>query len=175
MNVPNPVDGTPARRDPDTMDTFVDSSWYFLRFLSPNDETQAFDPALVNKWAPVDQYIGGVEHAILHLLYARFVTKVLFDLGYLDFTEPFSALLNQGMVLSGGSKMSKSKGGVSLGDEPRRTRCRRHPPRDGLRRSAGGRHQLGGRLAGGLGSVPGPGVPHRGRRHLDAGRRLVDR
>jgi leucyl-tRNA synthetase len=117
VNVPNPVDGSPARRDPDTMDTFVDSSWYFLRFLSPQDETQAFDPALVNKWAPVDQYIGGVEHAILHLLYARFVTKVLFDLGYLDFTEPFSALLNQGMVLSGGSKMSKSKGGVSLGDE----------------------------------------------------------
>jgi leucyl-tRNA synthetase len=117
VNVPNPVDGTPAKRDPDTMDTFVDSSWYFLRFLSPQDDTQAFDPALVNKWAPVDQYIGGVEHAILHLLYARFVTKVLFDLGYLDFTEPFSALLNQGMVLSGGSKMSKSKGGVSLGDE----------------------------------------------------------
>jgi leucyl-tRNA synthetase len=117
VNVPNPVDGTPAKRDADTMDTFVDSSWYFLRFLSANDDTQAFDPALVNKWAPVDQYIGGVEHAILHLLYARFVTKVLFDLGYLDFTEPFSALLNQGMVLSGGSKMSKSKGGVSLGDE----------------------------------------------------------
>ncbi|MGU3409206.1 leucine--tRNA ligase [Microbacterium sp. M1A1_1b] len=117
VNVPNPVDGTPAKRDADTMDTFVDSSWYFLRFLSANDDTRAFDPALVNKWAPVDQYIGGVEHAILHLLYARFVTKVLFDLGYLDFTEPFSALLNQGMVLSGGSKMSKSKGGVSLGDE----------------------------------------------------------
>ncbi|KQS08191.1 leucine--tRNA ligase [Curtobacterium sp. MCLR17_007] len=117
VNVPNPVDGTPALRDTDTMDTFVDSSWYFLRFLSANDDTQAFDPELARKWAPVDQYIGGVEHAILHLLYARFVTKVLFDLGYLDFTEPFSALLNQGMVLSGGSKMSKSKGGVSLGDE----------------------------------------------------------
>ncbi|PZE74514.1 leucine--tRNA ligase [Curtobacterium sp. MCBD17_019] len=117
VNVPNPVDGTPAKRDADTMDTFVDSSWYFLRFLSPNDDTQAFDPAEARKWAPVDQYIGGVEHAILHLLYARFVTKVLFDLGYIDFTEPFNALLNQGMVLSGGSKMSKSKGGVSLGDE----------------------------------------------------------
>lgn len=117
VNVPNPVDGTPALRDTDTMDTFVDSSWYFLRFLSANDDTQAFDPAAARRWAPVDQYIGGIEHAILHLLYARFVTKVLFDLGYLDFTEPFSALLNQGMVLSGGSKMSKSKGGVSLGDE----------------------------------------------------------
>ncbi|WP_082473729.1 leucine--tRNA ligase [Curtobacterium sp. Leaf261] len=117
VNVPNPVDGTPALRDTDTMDTFVDSSWYPLRFLSPNDDTQAFDPAEARKWAPVDQYIGGVEHAILHLLYARFVTKVLFDLGYVDFTEPFNALLNQGMVLSGGSKMSKSKGGVSLGDE----------------------------------------------------------
>lgn len=117
VNVPNPVDGTPALRDTDTMDTFVDSSWYFLRFLAANDDTQAFDPAVARKWAPVDQYIGGIEHAILHLLYARFVTKVLFDLGYLDFTEPFSALLNQGMVLSGGSKMSKSKGGVSLGDE----------------------------------------------------------
>lgn len=117
VNVPNPVDGTPATRDTDTMDTFVDSSWYFLRFLSAQDDTQAFDPSAARKWAPVDQYIGGIEHAILHLLYARFVTKVLFDLGYLDFTEPFSALLNQGMVLSGGSKMSKSKGGVSLGDE----------------------------------------------------------
>ena len=117
VNVPNPKDGTPARRDPDTMDTFVDSSWYFLRFMNPNDNGRAFDPAEVDRWAPVDQYVGGVEHAILHLLYARFITKVLFDLGYVGFTEPFSALLNQGMVLSGGSKMSKSKGGVNLGDE----------------------------------------------------------
>jgi leucyl-tRNA synthetase len=117
VNVPSPVDGSPARRDPDTMDTFVDSSWYFLRYLSPNDEDRPFDPREAEKWAPVDQYVGGVEHAILHLLYARFITKVLFDLGLVNFTEPFSALLNQGMVLSGGSKMSKSKGGVSLGDE----------------------------------------------------------
>jgi leucyl-tRNA synthetase len=98
------------------MDTFVDSSWYFLRFLNPTDPERAFDPKLADKWAPVDQYVGGVEHAILHLLYARFITKVLFDLGHVSFTEPFSALLNQGMVLSGGSKMSKSKGGVNLGD-----------------------------------------------------------
>ena len=106
------ADGTPATRDADTMDTFVDSSWYFLRYLSAQDDTMAFDPKLAEKWAPVDQYVGGVEHAILHLLYARFITKVLFDLGYLSFTEPFSALLNQGMVLMGGSKMSKSKGNL---------------------------------------------------------------
>jgi leucyl-tRNA synthetase len=105
-------DGRPARRDPDTMDTFVDSSWYFLRFFNPNDPDKAFDPAEAAKWAPVDQYVGGVEHAILHLLYARFITKVLFDLGYIDFTEPFSAVLNQGMVLMDGSKMSKSKGNL---------------------------------------------------------------
>ncbi|MGN6445451.1 leucine--tRNA ligase [Amnibacterium sp.] len=117
VNVPSPIDGSPAKRDADTMDTFVDSSWYFLRFLSPNDDTRPFDPAEADKWAPVDQYVGGVEHAILHLLYARFITKVLFDLGHVHFTEPFSALLNQGMVLSGGAKMSKSRGGVSLSDE----------------------------------------------------------
>ncbi len=118
VNVPNPIDGTPARRDPDTMDTFVDSSWYFLRFLSPNDATQAFDPAQAKRWAPVDQYVGGVTHAILHLLYARFITKVLFDLGHLDFEEPFTNLLNQGMVLMDGSAMSKSKGNiVKLSDQ----------------------------------------------------------
>ncbi len=111
-------DGKPAVRDTDTMDTFVDSSWYFLRFLSPNDNTQAFDPAAAKRWAPIDQYIGGIEHAILHLLYARFITKVLFDLGYVDFDEPFSALMNQGMVIYDGAKMSKSKGNtVLLSDE----------------------------------------------------------
>ena len=112
INVPNPVDGTPARRDADTMDTFVDSSWYFLRFLNPNDDTKAFDPKEAEKWAPVDQYVGGVEHAILHLLYARFITKVLFDLGHVTFTEPFTSLLNQGMVVLDGAKMSKSKGNL---------------------------------------------------------------
>ena len=112
VNVPDPRDGSPARRDADTMDTFVDSSWYFLRFLSPRDDTRAFDVEAVKKWAPVDQYVGGVEHAILHLLYARFITKVLFDLGYLDFDEPFTALLNQGMVILDGAKMSKSKGNI---------------------------------------------------------------
>jgi leucyl-tRNA synthetase len=112
VNVPDPRDGSAARRDADTMDTFVDSSWYFLRFLSPRDDTRAFDVEAVKKWAPVDQYVGGVEHAILHLLYARFITKVLFDLGYLDFDEPFTALLNQGMVILDGAKMSKSKGNI---------------------------------------------------------------
>jgi leucyl-tRNA synthetase len=112
VNVPNPIDGTPARRDPDTMDTFVDSSWYFLRFLNPHDADKPFERDTVDAWAPVDQYVGGVTHAILHLLYARFITKVLFDMGYVGFTEPFSALLNQGMVLMDGSAMSKSKGNL---------------------------------------------------------------
>lgn len=112
VNVVNPVDGTPALRDADTMDTFVDSSWYFLRFLSAGDDTQAFDPEAVARWAPVDQYVGGVEHAILHLLYARFITKVLFDLKLINFDEPFESLLNQGMVILDGAKMSKSKGNI---------------------------------------------------------------
>ena len=110
--VQDPETGETWTRDPDTMDTFVDSSWYFLRYVSSQDDTQAFDPELINAWGPVDQYIGGVEHAILHLLYSRFITKVLHDLGYLDFDEPFTALLNQGMVLQDGAKMSKSKGNL---------------------------------------------------------------
>ena len=104
--------GVAVTRDADTMDTFVDSSWYFLRFMSAHDDTQAFDVEKVKQWAPVDQYVGGVEHAILHLLYARFITKVLHDLGYLDFEEPFTSLLNQGMVILDGAKMSKSKGNL---------------------------------------------------------------
>jgi leucyl-tRNA synthetase len=112
MSTVDPETGESALRDPDTMDTFVDSSWYFLRFLAPNDATQAFPRREADRWAPVDSYIGGVEHAILHLLYARFITKVLFDMGYVDFTEPFSSLINQGMVLLDGSKMSKSKGNL---------------------------------------------------------------
>ena len=112
MKTTDPETGEPALRDADTMDTFVDSSWYFLRFLAPNDPEKAFSPQAANRWAPVDSYIGGVEHAILHLLYARFITKVLFDMGLIDFTEPFSSLVNQGMVLLSGTKMSKSKGNL---------------------------------------------------------------
>ncbi|WP_375294431.1 leucine--tRNA ligase [Microbacterium sp.] len=113
----DPRTGEPALRDPDTMDTFVDSSWYFLRFLSPGNADKPFEPKDALRWAPVDSYIGGVEHAILHLLYARFITKVLFDMNLVDFTEPFSSLINQGMVILDGAKMSKSKGNLVLFQE----------------------------------------------------------
>jgi leucyl-tRNA synthetase len=118
LNVECPKCGGPALRDSDTMDTFVDSSWYFLRYPTPHDDTQAFDVEALRRWAPVDQYVGGVEHAILHLLYSRFVTKALHDMGYLDFVEPFTALLNQGEVINQGKGMSKSLGnGVDLGEQ----------------------------------------------------------
>jgi leucyl-tRNA synthetase len=109
--------GRDAERDTDTMDTFVDSSWYFLRFVSPHETERAFDPQAVNRWLPVDQYIGGVEHAILHLLYARFITKVLHDRGYLEAVEPFARLFTQGMITKDGAKMSKNKGNVVPPDE----------------------------------------------------------
>ncbi|WP_245542758.1 leucine--tRNA ligase [Pseudoclavibacter soli] len=112
VNTTLPGSDAPAKRDPDTMDTFVDSSWYYLRFLSPNDASQPFSQEQARTWAPIDVYVGGVEHAILHLLYSRFITKVLHDLGWVDFDEPFTSLINQGMVLLDGSKMSKSKGNL---------------------------------------------------------------
>jgi leucyl-tRNA synthetase len=118
VNVSCPKCGKSAKRDTDTMDTFVDSSWYFLRFPSSTNHTQAFGREDVDTWLPVDQYVGGVTHAILHLLYSRFITKVLNDMDMLGFDEPFSRLLNQGMVVMDGSAMSKSRGNlVKLSDE----------------------------------------------------------
>ena len=112
VNVTCPKCGGSAKRETDTMDTFVDSSWYFLRYISSKDNTQAFDSTNANNWLPVDQYIGGIEHAILHLLYSRFITKVFFDLKLINFNEPFKNLFTQGMIIKDGAKMSKSKGNV---------------------------------------------------------------
>lgn len=112
-----PICGGDAKREVDTMDTFVDSSWYYLRYINPNLTDKPFDKNDVNYWLPVDQYIGGVEHAILHLLYSRFITKVLKDLNYLDFDEPFENLFTQGMIYRNGAKMSKSKGNVVSPDD----------------------------------------------------------
>jgi leucyl-tRNA synthetase len=118
VNVPCPKCGEPAKRDTDTMDTFVDSSWYMFRYCSPSYEGGPFDVDAVRRWMPVDMYVGGVEHAILHLLYSRFFTKVLYDMGMCDFTEPFTRLINQGQVINEGKAMSKSLGnGVDLGQQ----------------------------------------------------------
>jgi leucyl-tRNA synthetase len=118
VNVSCPKCGAAAKRDADTMDTFMDSSWYYLRYVSNTNNEVAFDRTEVDTWLPVDQYVGGVTHAILHLLYSRFITKVLFDMGKVGFQEPFTKLLNQGMVLMDGSAMSKSRGNlVKLSDE----------------------------------------------------------
>ncbi len=118
VNTECPKCGGPATRDTDTMDTFVDSSWYFLRYCSPAYEHGPFDVDAVRRWNPVDLYVGGVEHAILHLMYSRFFIKVLHDMRMVDFTEPFTALLNQGQVINQGRAMSKSLGnGVDLGEQ----------------------------------------------------------
>jgi len=113
MNVTCPICGKPARRDPDTLDTFVCSSWYFLRYADSKNAEKPFDPEIINKVLPVDKYVGGAEHACMHLLYSRFVTKALRDMGYLNFDEPFTSLVHQGLILGpDGSKMSKSRGNV---------------------------------------------------------------
>ncbi len=141
VEVACPTCGGPAERDTDTMDTFVDSSWYFFRYLSPKDDTQAFDPALAKAWGPIDFYLGGDEHAVLHLLYSRFFTKALRDQGLIDWDEPFSAYLSQGKVINNGAKMSKSLGnGVALGaqldefgvDAVRLTLVFASPPEDNI-------------------------------------------
>jgi leucyl-tRNA synthetase len=186
VNVPCPKCGGPAKRDTDTMDTFVDSAWYFLRYCSPGYEGGPFDPADVRRWAPVDLYVGGVEHAILHLLYSRFFIKVLHDMGMVDFTEPFTRLLNQGQVINQGRAMSKSLGnGVDLGeqlaaygvDAIRLTMIFASPPEDDIDwadvnpeamiRFLGRAWRLAGDVAAAAGSaaggaVPGSGVPGSG-------------
>ena len=112
VNTTCPKCGGPARRETDTMDTFVDSSWHFLRFTDPKNSSLPFDPRAAEYWMPVDFYSGGIEHAILHLLYSRFFTRVLRDVGLVTIAEPFTRLLTQGMVLKNGDVMSKSKGNV---------------------------------------------------------------
>ena len=136
MNVKCPVCGADAKRDPDTLDTFVCSSWYYLRYVDPKNDKEAFSREKVDKMLPVDKYIGGAEHACMHLLYARFFTKALRDMGYLDFDEPFKSLVHQGTILGpDGQKMSKSRGnvisllkdGVFVGHSHRKVRQRRFP------------------------------------------------
>ena len=117
MNTKCPVCGGPAKRDPDTLDTFVCSSWYYLRYPDANNSKEPFNPELINKILPVDKYVGGAEHACMHLLYARFITKALRDMGYLNFDEPFKSLVHQGVILgTDGFRMSKSKGNVIAPD-----------------------------------------------------------
>jgi leucyl-tRNA synthetase len=117
VNVACPKCGGPAKRETDTMDTFVDSSWYFYRYTDAKNDKAPFDSAVARYWFPIDQYIGGVEHAILHLIYSRFWTKVMRDLGLIDNDEPVRRLFTQGMVIKDGAKMSKSKGNVVSPDE----------------------------------------------------------
>jgi leucyl-tRNA synthetase len=174
VNTQCPKCGGPAKRDTDTMDTFVDSSWYFLRYCSPRYTGGPFEVDSVRRWCPIDLYVGGVEHAILHLLYSRFFTKVLYDMGMVDFTEPFVRLINQGQVINQGKAMSKSLGnGVDLGvqlaahgvDAIRLTMLFASPPEDDIDwadvRPEASVKFLGRaiRIAGEVGQVPPAGTP----------------
>ena len=113
INAPCPICGKPGRREADTMDTFVDSSWYFLRYTDPKNDHAPFDREIADYWMPIDQYIGGIDHAKGHLLYSRFFVKAMNDLGMVGFREPFQRLFHQGWVRLDGKRMSKSQGGVS--------------------------------------------------------------
>src|SRR6266566_5577724 len=117
VNTTCPICGKPARRETDVSDNFLDSAWYFLRYPSNNDETQPWDPGLTRKWLPVDMYIGGAEHSVLHLMYVRFITMALHDLGYLEFSEPFKRFRANGTITKDGAKISKSKGNVINPDD----------------------------------------------------------
>ena len=117
VNTTCPICGQPARRETDVSDNFLDSAWYFLRYPSNNDETQPWDPGLTRKWLPVDMYIGGAEHSVLHLMYVRFITMALHDLGYLEFSEPFKRFRANGTITKDGAKISKSKGNVVNPDD----------------------------------------------------------
>ena len=117
VNTTCPICGQPARRETDVNDNFLDSAWYFLRYLSHDDDTQPWDPALTRKWLPADMYIGGVEHSVLHLMYVRFITMALHDLGYLEFEEPFKRFRANGTITKDGAKISKSKGNVVNPDD----------------------------------------------------------
>ncbi len=162
-----------ARRETDTMDTFVDSSWYFLRYCDARNETRRGIRTVVDHWMPVDQYIGGVEHAILHLMYARFFVKALADMELLDVQEPFQALFTQGMILGpDGQKMSKSRGQRDQPDADRRAlRRRRRPLLHPVHRPARPGRGLVGELAGGRAQVPGPAVAAGRRARRRSGRR----
>ena len=166
VNVKCPKCGEAARRETDTMDTFVDSSWYFYRYCDAHNDRMPFDPAKIAYWFPIDQYIGGVEHAILHLIYSRFFTKMMRDIGLIKNDEPAKRLFTQGMVIADGAKMSKSKGNVVGADDAGRQIRRGHGAHVRALRGAAG--EGSGLAAGGRGRhlpLPGPRLSLRHAQH----------